>query len=158
MGNNPEPVGHILLEHLFCKHSKFEQLQMPTGSPQPQILSGSFPLKISIRCFTRSEELVDVELSVEIAPEEGPSTLPYRVETTFVGRFRIRHLPGNLTLDLFARRNGAAILFPYVREAVSSMTMKGSFGPIQLPPVNIVAMLEHGEQANAENGVEVQKD
>jgi preprotein translocase subunit SecB len=40
--------------------------------------------------------------------------------------------------DLFGRVNGAAIIFPYIREHISGLSLKAGLGPIILPPVNFV--------------------
>lgn len=57
-------------------------------------------------------------------------------------------LPDGLTPDLFARQNAVAIMFPYVREAISSLTGKGSAGSVFIPPINVVALVgSSGEQA-----------
>ena len=40
--------------------------------------------------------------------------------------------------DLFGRVNGAAIIFPYIREHISGLSLKAGLGPIILPPVNVV--------------------
>ena len=38
--------------------------------------------------------------------------------------------------DQFGRVNGAAIIFPYIREHISSLSLKAGLGQIILPPVN----------------------
>ena len=39
-------------------------------------------------------------------------------------------------LDEFGRINGAAIIFPYIREHVTSLSLKAGIGAMILPPVN----------------------
>lgn len=38
--------------------------------------------------------------------------------------------------DAFGRVNGAAIIFPYVREHITNLSIKAGIGSILLPPVN----------------------
>lgn len=38
--------------------------------------------------------------------------------------------------DTFGKINGAAIIFPYVREHITNLSLKAGLGPIILPPVN----------------------
>ena len=42
----------------------------------------------------------------------------------------------------FGRINGAAILFPYIREHVTNISLKGGLGAIMLPPVNFTKVLK----------------
>ena len=39
-------------------------------------------------------------------------------------------------LDEFGKVNGAAIIFPYIREHITNMSLKGGIGAIILPPLN----------------------
>lgn len=41
--------------------------------------------------------------------------------------------------DKFGRINGAAILFPYIREHITNLSLKAGLGPIILEPVNFAA-------------------
>ncbi|NLX73472.1 MAG: hypothetical protein GXY94_09245 [Bacteroidales bacterium] len=50
---------------------------------------------------------------------------------------------GNSTitdLNEFGRVNGAAIIFPYIREHITNLSLKGGIGPILLPPVNFTKL------------------
>jgi len=38
--------------------------------------------------------------------------------------------------EKFGKINGAAIIFPYIREHITNLSMKAGLGPIILPPVN----------------------
>lgn len=44
----------------------------------------------------------------------------------------------DLPADAFGKVNGPAILFPFVREHMASMTLKANIPPILLPPINFV--------------------
>jgi len=46
---------------------------------------------------------------------------------------------GNSTLNLeqFGQINGAAIIYPYIREHLSSLSAKAGLGLIFIPPVNL---------------------
>jgi preprotein translocase subunit SecB len=50
-------------------------------------------------------------------------------------------VPGQENLDPYdyVQQMGPAALYPFVREAVASLTMKGRFGPLWLKPYNFVA-------------------
>ena len=46
----------------------------------------------------------------------------------------------NFPLDKYVGTNGWAMLFPFVRENLASLTSRGRFGPVWLSPVNIMAI------------------
>ena len=39
-------------------------------------------------------------------------------------------------LETFGKINGAAIIFPYIREHITSIALKAGLGPLILPPIN----------------------
>ena len=41
----------------------------------------------------------------------------------------------------FGKVNGAAIIFPYIREHITNLSVKAGLGPIILPPVNFLATI-----------------
>ncbi len=45
----------------------------------------------------------------------------------------------DLDLEEFGQVNGAAIIFPYIREHLTSLSAKAGLGLILLPPVNLTA-------------------
>ena len=60
----------------------------------------------------------------------------YRIEVTMVGVFKCN---GNSTpeqKDSFGRINGAAIIFPFIREHIANIALKAGLGVVILPPVN----------------------
>jgi len=50
-------------------------------------------------------------------------------------------------LNKFARYNAPAILFPYLRETVSSITGRTSFSALVMPPLNLQALIDSMEAA-----------
>ncbi len=78
------------------------------------------------------------EFEVLLALGVGPAKpTPERLSVTMVGRFMF--FPGEETVPAkaFARYNALAFLFPYGREALTSLSARGPFGPYILPPVNM---------------------
>lgn len=54
---------------------------------------------------------------------------------------------GDLSIDNFAKINAPAIIFPFLREHLASLSIKAGINPILLPPVNFV---KHQHQKNKE--------
>ena len=48
--------------------------------------------------------------------------------------------------DEFGRINGAAIIFPYIREHVTNLSLKAGIGAIFLPPVNFTKINKNDKQ------------
>lgn len=46
----------------------------------------------------------------------------------------------------FGQVNGAAILYPYIREQVSNIALKAGMGNVLLPPVNFVKLAQDKKQ------------
>ena len=60
----------------------------------------------------------------------------YKIVVSFVGVFK---RTGNSQIsdnELFGRINGAAIIFPFVREHIANISLKAGLGSLILPPVN----------------------
>ena len=53
------------------------------------------------------------------------------------GMFEFSHNP-NLSLETFANINAPAIIFPFIREHLSNISIKAGIQPILLPPINFV--------------------
>ena len=72
-------------------------------------------------------------------PEDPDALYSVSVEVAMI----VTAIPGQENLDPFeyAQQMGPAALFPFVREAVASLTMKGRFGALWLKPYNLVAGL-----------------
>ena len=63
-----------------------------------------------------------------------------RMVVTIVGVFEKVGKSAIDNLEEFGYTNGAAIIFPYIREHVSSLSMKAGIMPIILQPVNFVSL------------------
>lgn len=57
-----------------------------------------------------------------------------------VGVFNKKASTGELDFNLFARVNAPAIMFPYLRELVTNMSIRAGMSPIYIPPVNFIAL------------------
>ncbi|WP_372997002.1 protein-export chaperone SecB [Lutispora sp.] len=72
----------------------------------------------------------------------------FNLECTFVGLFNYINGEENMEMDDFAKHNAPAIMFPYIREHISSITQKSGIKPIYLAPINVVALLSEKESAS----------
>ena len=48
----------------------------------------------------------------------------------------------SVPLEAFAKRQAAAILMPFARDAIAGLTRGSRFGQVLLPPINVIALIE----------------
>lgn len=60
----------------------------------------------------------------------------YKIVVSFVGVFKRTGNSQILDNEQFGRINGAAIIFPFVREHIANIALKDGLGSVILPPVN----------------------
>jgi preprotein translocase subunit SecB len=72
----------------------------------------------------------------------------YRLSFEMMGIVQKEAESPNMTVQEYLEKNGAATLYPFLREAVANVTARGRFGPLWLKPFNFVA-LGQGEWSHA---------
>ena len=60
----------------------------------------------------------------------------FRLEIAALFEVDLEH--PNMPLATFLKHNGPTFLFPFAREAVANLTMRGRFGPVWIQPTNVV--------------------
>ena len=61
----------------------------------------------------------------------------FRFKVRMIGIFECVGETSLTNLKEFGRINGAAIIFPYIREHITNISLKAGIGAIILPPVNL---------------------
>lgn len=80
-----------------------------------------------------------LSVNVKVGMTED-SRLPFVAEVELVGRFNVENVEDP---EKTIRKNGLAILYPYVRATLSALTLTANRAPVVLPTINIVKMLEN---------------
>lgn len=88
------------------------------------------------------------EVAVTITMVPHP-TRHERIEVTSVGRFTQSGEPAPLTVEQFAQVHATAILFPYARSVVTTLTGAGTVAPLLLPLLNIIEVAKQFDPAKA---------
>jgi len=92
----------------------------------------------------------DFNINVEVAVQDKKiivaeeATLIQKVQDIEQFKFKVRMIgifectgeTAITNLDEFGRINGAAIIFPYIREHITGISLKAGLGAIILPPAN----------------------
>jgi len=155
-GNNPDtaaapaadqPAGpQFALQRIYLKDSSFE-------SPRsPAVFQGQWQPKINFDIKTKNSKIQDdvfevvLVLTVEATLEEEAA---FVVEVHQAGVFTAKDFDG-VQLEQLLATACPNILFPYAREAIDSLVVKGSFPALMLAPINFEALYAQQKQA-AEN-------
>lgn len=89
----------------------------------------------------RSEDYIVQKVSIEVFPNGLENGMPFQLQIDLTGHFRL--VEGAESLETKnIEVNTLAILFPYVRSLVTTITANANVPPLVLPPLNIVRTLE----------------
>ncbi|MDH5275715.1 MAG: protein-export chaperone SecB [Gammaproteobacteria bacterium] len=130
------------LRRLYVKDMSFEA----PNSPGIFAESGLDPdIKVNLRTSQRSlaEGTAEVVLHVTVHAVAGERTV-FLVELQQAGAFQISGFPPDETRTILGIACPNA-LFPYAREAVSSLIQRGGFAPILLQPIDFTALFAQAE-------------
>jgi preprotein translocase subunit SecB len=142
-----KPVQKFAVQRVYIKDLSFE-------SPQsPAVFSKQWKPQIKVDLNTRSgnleNSLVEVVLTITITATQDDET-GFLVEVQQAGQFLIE----GLNEEQMQQVLGIAcpnMLFPYARETVDSLVVRGGFPAINLQPVNFEALfLQAKKQAASE--------
>ena len=131
------------LQRIYLKDSSFES----PGSPA--VFQGEWQPKINFDIKTRNAKMQDdlyevvLVLTVEATQEDKPA---FVVEVHQAGVFTVRDFEGEQLEQLLATFC-PNILFPYAREVIDSLVVKGSFPALMLAPINFEALYAQQKQA-----------
>ena len=124
----------IEIKHIYVKDSSFE-------SPHtPEILDAQWNPNVDIKLHSLNtkmegdDDLYESVLHVTVTAKHDETTI-FIVEIEQAGMFQISELMGE-ELDKALQVECPNILFPYAREAISSMVSKGGFPQLLMAPIN----------------------
>jgi preprotein translocase subunit SecB len=127
------------LERIYIKDLSFESPRAPEvfrGPWQPQI-----QLDINSRTTPIGDERYEVVLTVTAHAKSAEGQSLMIVEVQQGGVFRVRGFADDRLRRVLATQC-PTILFPYVRESIDTLAVKGGFPPLMLAPVNFDAMFD----------------
>lgn len=154
-GAQEQPQQQFVMQRIYAKDLSFE-------SPStPDIFKKQWQPKVNVELNTKSDKIDDqnnyeVVLTITITSKVEEETA-FLIEVQQAGIFFITGFEGE---DLRRILGTAApnILFPYARENIDSVCVKGGFPPVMLAPVNFDALyqqaLTQAQTQAAEGGTE----
>lgn len=145
-GNVTEQQAKFELQKVYLKDVSLETPNSPevfSEQWKPQ-----FELELNTTSKPLSDEVYEVVLTVTVTAKLGEK-IAYLAELQQGGVFTLKDFP--------KERMGAMLgafcpntLFPYAREAVDTLLVKGGFPPLHLSPVNFDALYTQHVQAQRE--------
>lgn len=136
-GNEAGGRGQILLERLYLKDASFESPRSPAVFGEAW--KPEFQLDVNTRTSNLGEERFEVVLSATLRAKGESGNTAYIVEIQHAGVFQVSGLDGADRQRVLGTLCPGT-LFPYVRETVDSLVVKGGFPAVQLAPVNFEAL------------------
>ena len=118
----------------------------------PQIFAEREAPKIDINLHTETRELeagfYEVVVTTTVTAKIKDDKTAFLIEVAQAGIFQIRNISGQ-ELDAVLGITCANILFPYLRESVSSVVVRGGFPPFFLNHLNFEALYQQRLQQEA---------
>lgn len=136
-GQGSAGPGQILLERLYLKDASFESPRSPVTFTEPW--KPEFHLDINTRTTGLGQDRFEVVLSATLRANGEGGKAAYIAEIQQAGVFQVAGLPDferNRVLGTLC----PGTLFPYVRETVDNLVVKGGFPAVHLAPVNFEAL------------------
>lgn len=81
-----------------------------------------------------------VVVNVRVQTKDDPS-LVYRFHAELMAVIRVEGASLTPEVERNLLRTGVTVLFPFVRENIANLTMRGRFGPMWIKPMNVQAVL-----------------
>lgn len=134
-----QPAFHV--EKLYLKDLSFE-------SPNaPELFRADLEPKVDFNLETgvtqKGEEHFEavVHVTVKVLAKEQ---VMFLVDVTYAGLFLLRNLPKEHVAPTLGIEC-PTILFPYVRQIISSLVTQGGFKPMVLDPINFAALFRQSQ-------------
>lgn len=148
------PAQNFALQRIYVKDLSFET---PHG---PEAFRKQWQPKINLELNTRNNKLdennFEVVLTVGVTAKLDDNTA-FLIEVQQAGIFQIAGFERQQLTQIL----GTAcpnVLFPYARETIDTLVVKGSFPPIMLAPVNFDVLFQEAMRQAAEKQQAAQGD
>jgi preprotein translocase subunit SecB len=153
---DPSQQPSLQIEKIYVKDGSLEVPHAPqvfTQQAQPEV-----EVQINTSANQFAEGIFEVTVSATVTARAGERAL-FLVEVAQAGIFSLRNVPPE-QLDALLGVACPQILFPYLREAVSDLVMRGGFPPVLLNPVSFEAiylqrMQQQGKGQGASPQIEI---
>ena len=148
MSEVDQKEAQFVLQRIYVKDMSFESPKAPDAFLQQ--FKPKINLELNSSHRSMSEDNYEVTLSVTVTATNEEEEVIYLVEVEQAGGFFIKGMED----DAFTQALGSfcpSVLFPYARETIDTIVIKGSFPALMLAPVNFDAVYAQAKaQAEAQ--------
>ena len=136
------------LKSVALLNSNFERpLDLTFSKPE---VRPDISLKVEFSQVGVPVSRIEVELTVSVSVPTSDENQPMKASASMLGVFGLKGEASEEAISNFGNVNGPAILYPFVREVIASLTMKGNVPPVLLPTMNFVAAYKFSQQTAKE--------
>jgi preprotein translocase subunit SecB len=151
--SEPQQPATFQIEKVYVKDLS---LEIPNA---PKVFLEQVQPQLEVRIDTASEGFADgyyeVTVSATVTARIGERTL-FLVEAAQAGIFAVRNVPA-AELEPLLGIACPTVLFPYLRETISDLVVRGGFPPVLLAPLSFEALyLQRMQAQQPENGGSIQ--
>jgi len=139
----------LSLQKIYVKDISFENPNAPEifteDNGQPRV-----EMNLALNSLPLNDDQWEVGLKVSVVTSiaEGEKVM-FEIEVEQAGIFYIKNIPEEHMRQVLGV-NCPTILFPYIRQIMSQLTVDGGFMPFLMEPVNFQALLDQSLQEAAE--------
>lgn len=142
---DPSQQPSLQIEKLYVKDLS---LEVPNA---PQVFTQQMQPEVEVQITTAAKQFAEgyfeVTVSATVTARAAEHTL-FLAEAAQAGIFSLRNVPPE-QLDALLGIACPQILFPYLREAISDLVVRGGFPPVLLSPVSFEALYMQRMQQQA---------
>ena len=136
MDTNEDTRSGYLVERVYVGYQEYGLLD-PEATPTADRRDRGVQFGWDWRPVGHRKFEVIIDLEIEPAVQA-----PERAKVRLIGLFEAAADEPSISFLNFVKLNASAILFPFAREVISTMTGRGPYGAFHVHPLNLAAMLK----------------
>ncbi len=152
------PQQHVAIQKIYIKDVSFETPNSPDAFINPSQSQPKINFQLNVEGGAPvADNLYEVVLNVTVTVTTDEKTA-FLVEVQQAGLFAIVGFEAE-QMPYLINSYCPSILFPYLRETVSDLVIRGGFPPLLLEPINFDAMFsQQVQQAQQQQQAQAQAD
>lgn len=153
MAEATTPGPQLAIDRIYLRDASFEsprapdvfltpwkpKVQLDINTKSSRLDDNRFEVILTVTCTARSGTEAEPDILASGGDQEDEGPVGLIVEIQQAGIFRLDNMNEAAQQQVLAI-NCAHILFPYAKETLESLTVKGTFPPFNLAPVNFEAL------------------